>query len=371
MTLDSVITKPTLLLDENKARRNLNLFIEKIVSQNILFRPHFKTHQSIEIGRWFLDKGISKITVSSVEMAEYFANNGWNDILIAFPVNLREIESITNLSKSISLSLLVESIESIEFLNKMISHPIQVWIKIDVGAGRTGIAWKNLQYIEAIARIVQSSKNMSLSGILTHAGHTYHAAGKPEIKQIYQLSLERLLTIKNYLESQQLGPIKISVGDTPSTSVVENFGEIDEIRPGNFLFYDVQQFMAGVCTISDIAVAVACPVVASHKYRQEATIYGGAIHFSKDYFQMEDGINAYGLAVEMAQDGWNDQKVIGYIKSLSQEHGVIKVNEGEMDKFQPGKIICILPAHSCLTVHALRDFINLDGTRITTLNSRY
>ena len=74
----------------------------------------------------------------------------------------------------------------------------------------------------------------------------------------------------------------VSVGDTPSCSVAENFLGVDEIRPGNFVFYDLTQNMIGSNNISQVAVAMACPIVALHKDRQEIVIYGGGIHFSKD-----------------------------------------------------------------------------------------
>ncbi len=74
---------------------------QKAKAHNLIFRPHFKTHQSAEIGNWFKDEGVNKITVSSVQMAEYFAESGWKDILIAFPVNIRETEQINRLASKI------------------------------------------------------------------------------------------------------------------------------------------------------------------------------------------------------------------------------------------------------------------------------
>ena len=68
------------------------------VRQNqVRFRPHFKTHQSAAIGEWFRAEGVAAITTSSVEMATYFAEQGWNDITIAFPANVREIDQINRL----------------------------------------------------------------------------------------------------------------------------------------------------------------------------------------------------------------------------------------------------------------------------------
>jgi D-serine deaminase-like pyridoxal phosphate-dependent protein len=90
-----MITKPTLLLDSEICKRNIRTMQEKAESHHLELRPHFKTHQSLEIGRWFKAQGTSKITVSSIEMALYFSKE-WDDITIAFPVNHLEIDSITH-----------------------------------------------------------------------------------------------------------------------------------------------------------------------------------------------------------------------------------------------------------------------------------
>jgi D-serine deaminase-like pyridoxal phosphate-dependent protein len=57
----SKIMKPTLLLDEEKCRRNIRTMAEKARSSGVIFRPHFKTHQSIEIGNWFREEGYRQL----------------------------------------------------------------------------------------------------------------------------------------------------------------------------------------------------------------------------------------------------------------------------------------------------------------------
>jgi D-serine deaminase-like pyridoxal phosphate-dependent protein len=99
------ISKPTLLLDSEKARRNIDTMVQKAKDGRVHFRPHFKTHQSAEIGEWFRQAGVSAITVSSVDMALYFAAHGWDDILIAFPVNTRQPKSLNKLAHEIKLHL--------------------------------------------------------------------------------------------------------------------------------------------------------------------------------------------------------------------------------------------------------------------------
>lgn len=83
-------------------------------------------------------------------------------------------------------------------------------------------------------------------------------------------SLKTLKKAKNALSEAGLPDLLFSIGDTPSCSIAEAFPPpIDEIRPGNFIFYDLFQVSLGACRDEDIAAAVACPVISKHPERQE------------------------------------------------------------------------------------------------------
>ena len=100
LNLDA-ITTPTLLVDSDRARTNIAHMAGRARRQGIRFRPHFKTHQSAAMGAWFREAGVKAITVSSVRMAHYFAAAGWDDITIAFPVNLRELPALVALAAQV------------------------------------------------------------------------------------------------------------------------------------------------------------------------------------------------------------------------------------------------------------------------------
>ncbi|MEQ9413859.1 MAG: amidophosphoribosyltransferase, partial [Cyclobacteriaceae bacterium] len=101
------INQPTLLLDKQKCIQNIDRLVDKAKQSNVNLRPHFKTHQSHEIGRWFKERGVSCCTVSSLKMAQYFSEDGWNDITVAFPLNCLEVDLINTLASTIQLNLLV------------------------------------------------------------------------------------------------------------------------------------------------------------------------------------------------------------------------------------------------------------------------
>ncbi len=368
MSLFDTIQKPALLLDREAAARNIRRITEKARAQGVRFRPHFKTHQSAEIGEWLRAEGVTAITVSSLDMAEYFAAHGWNDITIAFPANLRQIEGLAALARRIRLGVLVESLSSARALSERLDAGVDAWIKVDAGSGRTGLSWQSPAEVVALAREVSACQELRLRGLLTHAGHTYKAHGAAEVCQLYAESVERMNVMRLALAQAGMAEIEVSVGDTPSSSLCADLGAVDEIRPGNFVFYDAHQLEIGSCQAADIAVALACPVVARHPERDEAVVYGGAIHLSKDTNTV-NGQAAYGLVALPEGNRWGAPLPGAYVRGLSQEHGVLHLPLEHLSHLQVGDLVCILPAHSCLTVTAMQEYLTLDGQVIKTMNS--
>lgn len=347
-----MIKKPTLLIDEKRCKENIKFMFLKAQKHKLIFRPHFKTHQSLEIGHWFKELGIDKITVSSLEMAKYFSKE-WDDITVAFPTNILEIDTINELAEKIQLNLLVESKETVIFLKKYLNNPVGIFIKIDVGSYRTGISPADNDAINRILKAFIACDKMHFKGFLAHAGHTYNCRNAKEIVKIHQKAQKILSDLKNSYK-QNYPEIINSIGDTPSCSVVDDFTGIDEIRPGNFVFYDLTQYQIGSCTIDQIAVAMACPIVAIHKNRNEMVVYGGGVHFSKERLETEQYGTIFGRIVQKQGRSWGKSIPDMYIKNLSQEHGIISVPDVEIAKYKIGDYILALPVHSCMTADLMR-----------------
>jgi D-serine deaminase-like pyridoxal phosphate-dependent protein len=361
------IKTPTLVLDLGICRQNIRQMNVKANESKAFFRPHFKTHQSAAIGEWFREEGISAITVSSVSMAEYFANHSWKDITIAFPVNLLELDKINELASRIQINLLVESEETANFLSKKLLASCGFFIKIDTGYHRTGIDSGDIVLIDKVLKSANPAK-LHFKGFLTHSGNSYHAKNKAELQQISQHTTNELLKLKKKYQAKFPNLI-LSVGDTPTCSQLQIPEGIDEIRPGNFVFYDVMQFALGSCLLENIAVALVCPVVAIHTNRSEAVIYGGAIHLSKEHASLLPYPGPiFGLAVSWDGNKWDTGNLLGFVKALSQEHGIIKITKTDC-RLKPGDLVAILPVHSCLTGQLMRKYYTLDGEVIETLNS--
>ncbi|GAB4329995.1 MAG: D-TA family PLP-dependent enzyme [Bacteroidales bacterium] len=357
-----LLQRPTAVVDEEKVRNNIRRIAMKAAKSRANFRPHFKTHQSADIGEWFRDEGVDTIAVSSVKMAEYFAGNGWKDILIAFPFNIHETE-VLNRSIIARPGLTIESVETLLYLGRNLKSRADIYLKIDTGYGRTGIRPEQTDLIDNLTTTISNYPTLRLTGLLAHFGSTYNAGNKDEIAQIYRKGLKDLETIR-----QRLNPsfpnLRISIGDTPGISVLSDFSPADELRPGNFVFYDTMQYLAGSCRAEDIALAVYTPVVALHPERNEAVIHGGAIHLSKDSVNHPVYGTLFGLVAYPQDKGWSHPVEGAYVKSISQEHGIVRFPENEIKNLRIGDFLAILPVHSCLTASLFPAYITTTGKRL-------
>lgn len=363
--LDQII-EPTLLLDEKICRNNIKRMAQKAQANNLVLRPHFKTHQSLEVGRWFKDYGIDRITTSSIRMAAYFAPE-WNDITVAFPVNIREMRRINELASKIQLNLVIENETGIQTLSSNLQHPVNVFIKADTGYHRTGINPERIDLLNSLLDQIEASPKLHFKGFLGHAGHSYGARGKDQIASIHQSSIANMQQFSAPFQ-ERFPDLILSYGDTPTCSTMPNFEGMHEIRPGNFVFYDVTQVHIGSCQVQDIAVAMACPVVAKHPDRNEIILYGGGVHLSKDRYPQPDGSNYYGLVVQLTEEGWSGPLPDTFVKSLSQEHGVLKVTPALMEATQIGDLLGVLPIHSCMTADLMKRYHTFENKWIDMMH---
>lgn len=353
------ITRPTLLVNEKVARKNIADMAAKASANDIPLRPHFKTHVSLEIGQWFRDYGVTTCTVSSVEMAEYFQKGGWDDITIAFPCNRLEIDSINKLAAKGTISLVVEDSDTLEFLSKNLLSPVNYYIKLDVGTHRTGLPVET----DFSDLIIQHPK-LQFKGFLAHAGHAYRSKSEQEIREVYSDVSNQLKVLKeNYPNAS------ISYGDTPTCSIIDRFENIDELRAGNFIFYDWMQKEITSCSFEQIAICMAVPVVAKHADRKEVVIHGGAVHFSKDFIKNEEGNPVYGALVQLTENGWEPMKNTHFVKKLSQEHGIISVtDEEDFNQISVGQLVGIIPIHSCLAANLMGKYQTVENNVVLHMN---
>jgi D-serine deaminase-like pyridoxal phosphate-dependent protein len=300
-------------------------------------------------------------------MARYFATHGWSDILVAIPVNIRDMALVNELAARIQLHVVAVNIETVEALAQQLQHPVNVWLKIDTGYHRTGILPHSHEELDQIVALLEKSDMLRFTGVLAHDGHTYKQTDKEAIRTIHHTTVFLLHLVRDRYKAR-FPELKVSIGDTPSCSILETISGVDEIRPGNYVFYDLTQQHIGSCTFEQIAVCMACPVIAKHPERNEIIVHGGSVHFSKDNLVQADGAVLFGRVVELSESGWSAPLQGIELVSLSQEHGTVRAGKALFDRYKIGDLMGILPIHSCLTADLMKGYVTLDGKHLEHLS---
>ena len=345
---------PTLVVDEAVARANIARMAARATASGVRFRPHFKTHRNRTVGRWFRAAGVGHITVSSLAMAEFFADDGWNDITLAFLINPRQLPRLGELAWRLAarggaLGLVIDTPEATRAVRHIIGDTAPLWIKVDTGYGRSGVPWDDGGRLKAIGDAA------ACTGVLTHAGHSYHTA-RAGLPALWDETARRLASAREATGRD----LAISVGDTPTCSVVHDFTGVDEVRPGNFVYYDLMQRTQGVCVDANLAAFVACPVVALDAARGRVVLHGGAVHLGKE--QLPGPVFGVVGRLDTADARVLDEAPL---VDLSQEHGIVGVRPERFAAIfagvEPGDLLPVWPVHSCLAGEAVMPACSLDG----------
>ena len=334
---------------------------EKALHSGVLFRPHVKTHKTIEIGRLQHGGGPGPITVSTLAEAEAFARAGFEDITYAVPIAPDKLDRCAQLARTVRrLNLLIDhpvALDAIEAFARSHSTQFDVFLKIDSGYHRAGVDPARDESIELAQRLGRS-KTVRFHGLLTHAGHSYGSRNKEEIGEVAREETRAVTEFRDRLGNPTL--IR-SIGSTPTASVVDRFTECDEVRPGNYVFYDAFQATVGSCSFEDCAMSVLATVIGAYPQQNKLLIDAGALALSKDLGPTQiDPSFGYGLVCDE-----NLERLPIRVTSVSQEHGQLIGDQAiDFARFTVGTKLRIVPNHSCLTAAMYDVFHVIEKRRV-------
>jgi D-serine deaminase-like pyridoxal phosphate-dependent protein len=362
MNLETLKT-PGLVLDVQRVRRNAERMTRRVTEGNVDLRPHVKTHKCVEVARIQTAGHSGAVTVSTLAEARAFAANGFTRITYAIPIEPGKFSEAIKLSRECEeLSLITDSVDIPDQLNaaaKKENVKLNVFLKVDCGYHRCGVEPDNPDAIE-IPRRITSAPNLMFGGILTHAGHSYHAMTKDEVVS-YATTERDVMTGFAEVLRKEVGAVPIvSIGSTPTITSVDHLDGVDEVRPGNYIFFDAFQATLGSCSFADCALTVLASVVHRDATRKKVILDAGAVALSKDRGPVD--INptcGYGRVLDL--EG-NDLNVT--VSEMSQEHGVVYAENGVFDRLKVGTRVRVLANHSCLTAAQHSYYNVLDGNTI-------
>ncbi len=356
------ISTPSALVDLDKVEQNTQWMSDRAHALGVRLRPHVKTHKCLEAARLQVNGHFGGITVSTLAEAHHFAEGGFQDITWAFPLPVGRVAEALDFSTTVErFSVVVDHLDALSVLEQEAQRRcglIRVFLKFDCGYGRAGVKLGDPMAL-TLARRLSDSRWVDFRGILAHAGHSYDCGSPEAILRIAEQERDQTVSFAEQLRHRGVEVAEVSVGSTPTMRLVDSLEGVTEIRPGNYVFFDLFQAVIGSCVLEEVAFSVLSSVVGRYPDRGAILLDAGALALSKD-LGVGKGESSFGLLTH-PQTGlaWAE----GCLAGLSQEHGKVSW-EGVETMPQIGQRIRILPNHSCLSAALHPVYYVLRGTDI-------
>jgi D-serine deaminase-like pyridoxal phosphate-dependent protein len=345
MNLETIPT-PALVLDVERVKRNATRIGRRVTDFGARLRPHIKTHKCIEVARIQTSGHSGALTVSTLAEARAFAAAGFSDITYAVPIEPGKFEAAIDVARMCrKFALLTDDVQTPALLNEAARKAgisLDLFLKIDSGYHRCGVEPDSEEAISIPAQIARCS-NLRFAGILTHAGHSYRPDQRERLK-IARHERDVMVELADRLRASGVEVPTVSIGSTPSITIVDHLNGVDEARPGNYIFFDAFQAAIGSCRLDDCALTVLAAVVHRNEPHNKVVIDAGAIALSKDRGAMDFQPGCgYGRVLDL--EGQDLGLTVG---SLSQEHGGI-MSQNCDNRLAVGDRVRVLANHSCLS----------------------
>lgn len=327
---------------------------DTVRGHGVALRPHLKTAKSAEVARLATAGEVGGITVSTLAEAEYFAEHGFRDILVANALPPQKLDRVALLiDAGVTITLVTDDVS---MARAIAAHRtgFKVLIEIDCGDNRAGVDANGQELLE-IAQALEGK----LAGVTTHAGHSYGCRSVECVRGIAETERLSAVTAASRLRDAPFACDVVSVGSTPTMTHAENLDGVTEARPGVYMFQDLFQAEIGSCEKSDIAVTVLASVIGHNTYAKRILIDAGAIALSKDRSTQAtehdagfgeirdiDNANAFGKCI---------------IERAYQEHGAATVSNRAIAQLSIGDRVRVLPNHACLTASTHDRYYVVDG----------
>jgi D-serine deaminase-like pyridoxal phosphate-dependent protein len=351
VTVDALRT-PATLIDREKALRNLDRMQAEANARGIRLRPHSKTHKSPLIAKWQLERGAVGICCAKLGEAEVFANAGIADIRIPYPLNPANADRVVALSNRTQLSFIVDHAKvAKEWSEALIRRgkQIDVLVKVDVGFHRCGIDPAAAGALDMI-RMVAALPGLRLKGLLSHAGHAYHAHSEDEMKAMAEAEARTMRELAERCRSAGVTIEEISAGATPPARYSMQQQGFTEYRPGNYVYFDRTQVALGAAGEDDCALTVLATVVS--KPAPDRVIFdSGSKTLTNDGARGFSPAPGHGIVIDHPNL---------LIERLSEEHATVKVVDGTTP-LEPGDRVRIIPNHSCVVSNLVDQAWLVDG----------
>ncbi|MDE2804062.1 MAG: alanine racemase [Gemmatimonadota bacterium] len=336
MDLASVET-PVGVVDLDRARENIERAIAYCRTHGIAWRPHVKTHKSLEMARLQLKLGATGLTVATAHEA-YVMSQATGDLLLAHPpASAAKVDRLCALPRSVDLTVGLDSIEVLRLLARgaaAAERTFGIVVEFDAGLGRTGVT--DPAEAVRVAEEAVSLPGVRFDGLMFYPGHIRIPRSR-QAGRLERLS-ERIEAFVAALCHAGFPPRVVSGGSTPTLWDSHLLPGVTEVRSGTCIYNDRDIVGMGAAAPEHVAYTVLATVI-SVSVPGAAVVDAGSKALSKE--TLGSGAPGYGVLFDRPEVS---------VRAINEEHGVLDLS-GTAWRPSVGDQLRLVPNHVCVSVN--------------------
>lgn len=341
------IPSPSLVVYKDLVQQNIVRAIEMVGGDVSKLRPHAKTHKTAQIIDMERDAGIIKHKCATLKEAEMLAQNGIEDVLIAYQMvgpNIKKFLSLQQRYPNVDFKVIVDhqdAVTSLSTASVECGLCVKVMLDLDVGMHRTGVPVSD-KAVEIYESIDQSDGLLPW-GLHVYDGHI-HDSDVIERRNACNHSLAQVELMRNKLSEKGLPLPLIVMGGTPTFPIYAQTPGV-EASPGTFVFHDYG-YVSNYPDLGFIPAALLLSRVISIPTSTRFTLDLGHKAIAAD----PDGARGTILTIKNAE-----------VDTQHEEHWAVNVPSTK--QMQIGQEVYVCPTHICPSValHPFYYVIDADG----------
>ena len=258
------IDTPAFVVDLPTLRANIDRIARSAAEAKLQLRPHIKAHKTPQIARMQLEAGAAGVTAAKVGEAEAMVEAGVEDVFIANEiVGEPKLRRLSALRRRARVSVACDSVTVAQGYAEVFADradPLEVILEIDIGAHRCGVPPERAAELAAgVARF----PGLRIAGVMGYAPKTYGVSTQAEREPLVAEEGRLLSEVAAELASEGHAMARISGGCTPGAMLYRAGCGLAEIRPGTYVFYDMNQVDLGVVGVEDVAATILATIIST------------------------------------------------------------------------------------------------------------
>jgi D-serine deaminase-like pyridoxal phosphate-dependent protein len=334
----AAIFTPALAIYENILDQNIEA-MKEVVGKADRWRPHVKTSKLHYTMRRLVDHGVGNMKCTTTLELSTACRAGAKDVIVAYPVTAQaatRVEEIAAEFPSVAISAIIETKSQLDLWR---GKTVGLFIDINPGMDRTGIAIAHMDEILGLARSILS-RRIRFRGIHYYEGHQ----NQPDLEERTRAThggYDVLLKLVKTLESSGILVEEVVTSGTPALPCALSYAPFNQAR---FL----HRVSAGTVVYGDVTSVGQLPP--SYGLRPAAIVLATVVSRPTGSRITCDA----GHKTVSADAGIPNCSVIGYpgMQPLkpSEEHLPIDLTEGTATP-GIGELLYLVPRHVCPTVN--------------------